>query len=90
MLTKFISEAYTPKPEVHHLNEVYDFKRLCNVGDGMKIKVLAPLNNISFNHLFLIKRDVISHNTTLLFVSSYFISQIMKFMVLNKCRMMIV
>ena len=68
MLTKFISEAYTPEPEVHHLNEVYDFKRFCNVGDGMIIKVLAPLNNISFNHVFLIKRDGISHNTTLLFV----------------------
>ena len=39
----------------------------CNVCDGMKIRVLAPLNNISFNHVFLIKRDGISHNTTLLF-----------------------
>ena len=38
MLTKLISEAYTPKPEVHNLNEVYDFKRFCNVGDGMNIK----------------------------------------------------
>ena len=71
MLTKLMSEAYTPKLEVHHLNELYDFKRFCNVGDGMKIKVLASLNNISFNHVFLIKRDVISHNTTLLFAKQY-------------------
>ena len=71
MLTKLISEAYTPKLEVHHLNEVYDFKRFCNVGDGMNIKVLAPLNNISFNHVFLIKRDGISHNTTLLYARQY-------------------
>ena len=43
----------------------------CNVCDGMKIRVLAPLNNISFNHVFLIKRDGISHNTTLLYARQY-------------------
>ena len=36
MLTKLISEVYTPKPEVHHLNELYDFKRFCNVGYWMR------------------------------------------------------
>ena len=43
MLTNFISEAYTTKPEVYHLNEVYDFKHFSNVGDGMKIKFLHLL-----------------------------------------------
>mgnify|MGYP007067626328 CR=1 FL=1 len=53
------------------MNEAYDFKRFCDVGDGMKIKVLASLNNISANHVILIKRDVMGHNTTLLFVKQY-------------------
>ena len=37
----------------------------------MKIKVLASLNNISFNHVILIKRDVMGQNTTLLFAKQY-------------------
>ena len=71
MLSKLISEAYTPKPEVHHLNEVYDFKRYCMDGDGVECRVLAPLNNISFNHVFLIKRSSMSHNTTVLYAKQY-------------------
>ena len=35
MLPKMISKAYTPKPEVRHLNEVYDFKRFCMDSDGI-------------------------------------------------------
>ena len=68
---KLIIEAYTPKPKVQHLNEVYDFKRLCMDGDGIQSKVLAPLNNISFNHVFLIKRSSMNHNTTLLYAKQY-------------------
>ena len=70
-LTMLISEAYTPKPEVHQLNEVYDFKRFCMDGDGAQGRVLAPLNNISFNHVFLIKRSDMSHNTTMLYAKQY-------------------
>ena len=70
-LSKLISEAYTPKPEVHHLNEVYDFKRFCMDGDGTKCRVLAPLNNISFNHVFLIKQTSAHLKMTVLFAKQY-------------------
>ena len=42
-LSKLIVEAYTLKPKVQHLNEVYDFKGFCMDGDGTKSKVLASL-----------------------------------------------
>ena len=64
-------EAYTPKPDVQHLDEVYDFQHFCVDGDGMSGRVLAPFNNISFNHIFLIKRSVISHNQKLLYAKQY-------------------
>ena len=66
-----ITEAYTPKPDVRHLDEVYDFKHFCVDGDGTSGRVLAPLNNISFNHVFLIKKCDISHNQTLLYAKQY-------------------
>ena len=50
MVSRLIMEAYTQKPDVQHLDEVYDFKRFYVDGDGMTGSVLAPLNNISFNH----------------------------------------
>ena len=71
MLSKLISEAYTPNPEVHHLNEVYDFKHFCVDGDGTKCRMLAPLNNISFNHVFLIKQTFASLKMTVLFEKQY-------------------
>ena len=40
-------------------------------GDGAQCRVLAPLNNISFNHVFLIKRSSVSHNTTMLYAKQY-------------------
>ena len=55
-LERLIMEAYTPKPDVQHLDEVYDFKRFYVDGDGTSRRVLTPLNNISFNHVFLIKK----------------------------------
>ena len=61
-----ITEAYTPKPDVQHLDEVYDFKKFCMDDDGTSGRVLAPLNNISFNHVFLIKKCDESANQTLL------------------------
>ena len=40
---KLIIEAYTPKPEVQHLDEVYDMKRFYVDGDRTQCRVLAPL-----------------------------------------------
>ena len=40
-------------------------------GDGTSSRVLAPLNNISFNHVFLIKKCDISTNQTLLYAKQY-------------------
>ena len=62
MLSKMISEAYTPKPKVHHLSEVYDCKQFCLDNHGTEGTVLAQLNDISFNHVFLKKRSERSHN----------------------------
>ena len=69
-LSRLIMEAYTPNPDVQHLDEVYDFKRFCMDGDGTSGRVLAP-NNISFNHVFLIKKCDISANQTLLYAKQY-------------------
>ena len=71
MLTTLITEACIPKPELRYLNDVYDFKRFCMDCDGAQGRVLAPLNNISFNHVFFIKRSVVSHNTTMLYAKQY-------------------
>ena len=43
MLSTLIIEVYTPKLEVQHLNEVYDFEHFYMGGDGTQIRVLAPL-----------------------------------------------
>ena len=56
MLSRLITEAYTPKPDIKHFDEVYDFKRCCVDGDGSRCRVLAMLNDISFNHVFLIQK----------------------------------
>ena len=71
MLSRLIAEAYTPKPDVQHLDEVYDFKRFCVDGDGTGCRVLAPLNNISFNHVFLIQKSEVGHNQTMLYAKQY-------------------
>ena len=60
-----ICDAYTPRPEVLHLKEVYDFKRYISDGGVGNVKVLAQLNNISFNHIFMIKKNEISGSTVL-------------------------
>ena len=60
-LSKLILEPYTAKQEVQHLDEVYDFKHFCVDGDGALCRVLVPLNNINFNHIFLIKRSSMSN-----------------------------
>ena len=52
VLSKLISEAYTPKPEIMHLLEVYDFKRYALGIDNESNRVFAQLHNISFNHVF--------------------------------------
>ena len=55
-----IRDAYMPRLNVIHLKEIYDFQRyIADGGDG-NVKVLAQLNNISFNHMFLIKKNNIS------------------------------
>ena len=55
-----ICDAYTPRLNVIHLKEIYDFKRYIVDGGAGNEKVLAQLNNISFNHVFLIKKNDIS------------------------------
>ena len=60
-----ICDAYTPRPNVIHLKEIYDFKRYIADGGAGNEKVLAQLNNISFNHVFLIKKHDISGQTLL-------------------------
>ena len=66
-----ITEAYTPKPDVRHLDEVYDFKQVYMDGDGTFGRVLAALSNISFNHVFLIQKFDKSANQTLLYAKQY-------------------
>ena len=39
-LSKLINEAYTSKPEVHHLNEFYDFKHIYMDGNGAQFRVV--------------------------------------------------
>ena len=52
-LFNVICDAYTPRPNVIHLKEINDFKRYIADGGEGNVKVLAQLNNISFNHMFL-------------------------------------
>ena len=66
-LSGLISRAYTPKPEVVHLKEIYDFKRY-SLADNLKI--FSQLHNISFNHVFLIKH-VLTEGVTLLYAKQY-------------------
>ena len=54
---------------MQHLDAVYDFKCFCVDGDGSRI--LAPLNNISFNHVFLIQKSEVGHNQTMLYANQY-------------------
>ncbi len=70
VLSKLISEAYTPKPEIMHLLEVYDFKRYALGIDNDTNRVFAQLHNISFNHVFLVKWVEIE-NVTLLYAKQY-------------------
>ena len=49
-----ICDAYTPRLNAINLKEIYDFKRYIADGEEGNMKVLAQLNNISFNHVFLI------------------------------------
>ena len=55
-LVTIICEAYTPRPTVVHLTQIYDFKRYISHDPKSQDKVLAQLNNISFNHVFLLKK----------------------------------
>ena len=65
-----ICDAYTPRPKVLHLKEVYDFKRYISYGGFGNAKVLVQLNNISFNHIFMIKKNEIS-GSMLLYAKQY-------------------
>ena len=69
-LFDIICDAYTPRPNLIHLKEIYDFKRYIADGGEGNVKVLALLNNISFNHVFLIKKNDIS-GCTLLHAKQY-------------------
>ena len=70
ILANLIKEAYTPRPEVMHLKEVYDFKRYALGDDNGTVKVFERLHNISFNHVFLFKW-VESEMAALLFAKQY-------------------
>ena len=52
-----ICDAYTPRPNVIHLKEICDFKICIADHEKGNVKVLAQLNNISFNHVFLITKN---------------------------------
>jgi hypothetical protein len=69
-LSTLICESYTPKPELIHLTEVYDFKRYAQGTDDENNRIFVPLHNIGFNHVFFIKRDE-ANNITLLFAKQY-------------------
>ena len=53
-----------------HVKEVYDFKRYISDGGVGNVKVLAQLNNISFNHIFMINKNEIS-GSMLLYAKQY-------------------
>ena len=55
-----ICDVYMLGPNLIHLKEIYDFKRYITDGGEGNEKVLAQLNNISFNHVFVIKKHDIS------------------------------
>ena len=57
-LSRLIMETYTPKPDVQHLDEVYNFKRF-------------SVDGVRFNHVFFIKRNALSHNQMLLYAKQY-------------------
>ena len=69
-LFDIISDTYSPCPNVIHLKEIYNFKRYILDGGEGNVKVLAQLNNISFNHVFLIKQNETS-GCTLLYIKRY-------------------
>ena len=69
-LVNILCEAYTPRPNVVHLTQIYDFKRYISHDPKSKEKVLAQLNNISFNHVFLLKKEG-SNGLTLLYAKQY-------------------
>ena len=71
IMSTLIQEAYTPKPEVVHLKDVYDFKRYAFGGN---VKVFGQLHNISFNHVFFIKWDELK-STALLYAKQHSSSQ---------------
>ena len=64
-LCDIICDAYTPCLNVIQLKEIYDFKRYIADGGEGNVKVLVQLNNISFNRVFLIKKNDISGQTLL-------------------------
>ena len=69
-LLDIICDAYIPRPNVQHVKEIYDFKRYISHGGERNAKVLAPLNNINVNHVFLIKKINLS-DCTFLYVKRY-------------------
>ena len=54
-MMSIVKESYTPRLEVCHLKETYDFRRFTQgrLGEGCCIK---KLNDLSFQHQFLIKK----------------------------------
>ena len=69
-LFDIICDAYMPRPKVVHLMEIYGFKIFISDGGEGNCKVLSQLNNISFNHILLIKRNDLT-NSTLLYAKQY-------------------
>eukprot|EP00249_Psilotum_nudum_P016390 c25799_g1_i1 orf=1-399(-) len=50
-----VRDSYTPQPKVHHLTETYDFRRFVYGVEGEEC-CIKRLNDLSFQHQFLIKR----------------------------------
>ena len=69
-LVTIICEAYTPRPTVVHLTQIYDFKRYISHDPKSQDKVQAQLSNISFDHVFLLRKNG-SNGLTLLYAKQY-------------------
>ena len=67
-MMSIVKESYTPRPEVCHLKETYDFRRFTQGGPSEEC-CIKKLNDFSFQHQFLIKKK--SYQRTYLYGKQY-------------------
>ena len=60
-MMSILKESYTPRLEVCHLKENYDFRRFTQGGPGEEC-CIKKLINLSFQRQFLIKKKISSKN----------------------------